>query len=142
MPNNFSELQQLLAENPQWALWMGGISLATFLLSLILIPWLIIKLPENYFSDRKRHTSRLRQRHPLEYALILTAKNLLAVFLIIAGLLMLVLPGQGLLSLLIGISLSDFPGKFRLERWIVSRPGVLATLNWIRKKARKPELKL
>ncbi len=47
---------------------------------------------------------------------------------------MLVTPGQGLLTLLIGLLLLNFPGKYRLERWLVRRPGVLRTLNWVRRR--------
>jgi len=53
---------------------------------------------------------------------------------------MLVLPGQGLLTILFGIALLDFPGKYRLERRIVSYPKVLNSINWIRKKANKKPL--
>lgn len=135
-------LYQRLGENPDWLYWIGGLSAATFLFSLILIPWIVIKLPDDYFSDRERHASRLKQRHPLEFIIIASVRNLLAILLIVAGLLMLVLPGQGLLSLLIGVSLSDFPGKYRVERWFVSRPGILKSINWVRTKAKKPALKV
>ena len=54
--------------------------------------------------------------------------------LIIAGIVMLVLPGQGILSILVGIGLTDFPGKYRLERWLARQPAVFNTMNWIRRK--------
>ena len=55
--------------------------------------------------------------------------------------LMLVLPGQGLLTILIGIGISDFPGKYKLERRLVSVPGILGAINWIRGKARVEPLR-
>ncbi len=60
------------------------------------------------------------------------AKNLLGGVLVVLGLVMLLTPGQGLLTLLIGLMLMNFPGKYRLERWLVTRPGVLRALNWLR----------
>lgn len=131
-----------LSSQPQWAFGLVTFSVVTFLLSLILIPWLIIRLPEDYFSGRKRHESNLQQQHPLVYWSIRVGKNLLSALLVAAGIIMLVLPGQGLLSILIGISIGDFPGKYRLERFVISRPGVLKSINWIRKKAKKPLLKI
>lgn len=143
MDNPYSLLNDLysqLSNNADLALFMVGISVLTFVGSLILIPWLIIRLPESYFSEKHRRAAVLKYRHPLVYWLIRISKNLLALVLIVAGIAMLVLPGQGLLSILIGISISDFPGKYRLERYLVSRPGILKSLNWIRRKAGKPLL--
>jgi hypothetical protein len=53
---------------------------------------------------------------------------------------MFVLPGQGILTMLIGISLTDFPGKFHVERWFIEKPAVFKALNWIRRRAKKPPL--
>jgi hypothetical protein len=71
---------------------------------------------------------------------MLVVKNLLGCLFVVAGLLMLVLPGQGLLSILIGIILLDFPGKYSVERWLISRPPVLHTVNWLRRRAGRPPL--
>lgn len=72
--------------------------------------------------------------------LILIAKNLVGLVLLIAGIAMLVLPGQGLLTIAVGLVLIDFPGKFRLERWLATRRPVWRSLNWLRKRAGRPEL--
>lgn len=58
----------------------------------------------------------------------------------VAGILMLALPGQGLLTIIIGLVLMDFPGKYYAERWVISRHSILLSINWIRKKADKPAL--
>ena len=131
-----------VAQNADLAWIFVGISLITFIGSLILIPWLIVRLPEDYFSGSRRHKSRLKMQHPVVYWSARVAKNALSLILIVAGIAMLVLPGQGLLSILIGISISDFPGKYHLERYLVSRPGVLKSINWIRKRAGKPSLSM
>ena len=63
-------------------------------------------------------------------------------FLIIGGLMMLVLPGQGLLTIVTGFLFVDYPGKFKLERKMVSYPAILNSLNWIRSKSNKAPLKI
>lgn len=121
-------------------LLISGVSLVSFFSSLILIPWLIIRLPRDYFTDAYRHKSKLKTIHPLVYFLIRAGKNALGLALIVAGLAMLILPGQGVLTILIGIGLVDFPGKYGFERRLVSRPRVWRSLNWIRSKAAKEPL--
>ncbi|RUM94568.1 MAG: hypothetical protein DSZ28_02530 [Thiothrix sp.] len=119
---------------------MLAVSVITFIASLIIIPWLIIQMPEDYFVSEHRHSSKIRRLHPALYLLIRIGKNLLGLFLFFAGLIMFVLPGQGILTMFIGISLTDFPGKFRAERWFIEKPAVFKAINWIRRKANKPML--
>jgi hypothetical protein len=69
--------------------------------------------------------------------LINIAKIIVGVCLLLIGIVMLVLPGQGLITMLIGLSLLPFPGKDKLEQNILSRKSVRTTLNWIRVKAKK-----
>ena len=59
------------------------------------------------------------------------------IVLLICGIAMLVLPGQGLLTILIGLSLLPFPGKNKLEQNLLARKSVQSSLNWIRIKANK-----
>ncbi len=120
--------------------WLGLASLITFIASLIVIPILISRIPTDYFLERKRHTSRTWRLHPILFATLLALKNLLGIALILGGLLMLVLPGQGLLTILIGITLTDFPGKYAMERKLVSQPSIFNAINWIREKAGKQPL--
>ena len=62
----------------------------------------------------------------------LVLKHALGWFFIAIGILMLVTPGQGLLTLLAGVLLTNFPGKYRLERMLARQPKVMAVLNWLR----------
>ena len=117
---------------------MAGVtlaSLAMFLGSLLALPFLVARLPADYFADPHRHANRLRQFHPLFYVAALVLKNLLGWVLILAGIAMLVLPGQGLVTILIGLVLSDFPGKFALERRLACTPAIFNALNWLRRRA-------
>jgi hypothetical protein len=59
----------------------------------------------------------------------------MGVVLLLAGILMLVLPGQGLFTMFVGIMMMNFPGKYKLERWVVARGPVLKSINWMRKRA-------
>ena len=126
--------------NPEWLIVLAIASLVLLLLSLIFIPWLITRLPSDYFTDETRHISKIRDTHPLIYYSIRLSKNILGGFLIIAGISMLVLPGQGILTILVGVVFVDFPGKFRLLRKIAQQPPVFKTMNWIRKKTNKEPL--
>jgi UPF0716 family protein affecting phage T7 exclusion len=69
------------------------------------------------------------------------AKNLCGTVLVLAGVAMLVLPGQGILTIVVGLLLIDFPGKFALEQKLVRRSSVLSAMNWIRTKAHRAPLK-
>jgi len=73
--------------------------------------------------------------------MVLFGKNIIGFSLIIGGLLMLVLPGQGLLTIVTGLLLINYPGKYKLEQKLVTIPSVFRALNWIRVKANKPPLK-
>ncbi|NIV30742.1 MAG: hypothetical protein GWN58_14950, partial [Anaerolineae bacterium] len=80
------------------------------------------------------------QRHPVMGLVVLVLKNLLGLVLLVAGVAMLVLPGQGLLTIVIALTLLNFPGKYHLERWVVSRPPVYRAINWIRRRRGVAEL--
>ncbi|MBA3256811.1 MAG: hypothetical protein H0T64_09210 [Pyrinomonadaceae bacterium] len=71
-------------------------------------------------------------------------KNLLGVVLVVVGILLSLpgVPGQGILTILLGVMLLDFPGKPRLEHWLVSRPKILQAINRLRHRFSKPALVL
>jgi hypothetical protein len=69
------------------------------------------------------------------------AKNLLGGILVLAGLIMLLTPGQGLLTLLAGLVIMNYPGKFALERWLITRPLVLPAVNRLRRRRSHPPLR-
>jgi archaellum biogenesis protein FlaJ (TadC family) len=122
--------------------WLGGLSLLMFVVTLVVFPLVIIYLPEDYFVRDRRDPARQTRRHPAVWLVLTVLKNILGVALVAAGLAMLVLPGQGLLTMLIGVTLVNFPGKYALERRIVSRPSVAKTLNRIRESAGRARLEI
>jgi len=119
---------------------LGVLSVVLFVASLLIVPWLVARLPADYFAHRRREHPE--PAHPAWRMTVLVVKNVFGVLLVLAGIAMLVLPGQGLLSILAGVMLMDFPGKYQLERRIVGQHTVLGALNWIRARAHKPPLVL
>jgi hypothetical protein len=111
------------------------------LLTPIALAWAVIQLPVDYFTAKRRRPLGSWARHPLLRALLVVAKNLLGLLLLVAGVVMLIVPGQGLLSIAVALVLLDFPGKFRLERWLATRKAVWRSLNWLRKRAGHEALK-
>ncbi|MBL4608561.1 MAG: hypothetical protein JKY01_12140 [Pseudomonadales bacterium] len=117
--------------------WLALVSFTTFVGSLLLIPVLVIKLPEDYFVSTKRPVSHFKQSHPYLHYLIIAVKNMGGILLILAGIVMLVIPGQGLLTIFLGVFLMDFSGKYHLERRLIQQKQVRESINWIRLRANK-----
>ena len=133
----------LWLEANETLLWLAGVgSLVTFLASLVAIPWLVVRMPADYFLDAKRPMIPFLGEHRALRLLALCLKNLLGGLCVLAGVAMLVLPGQGILAILIGLSLMNFPGKRRLELFLVRQWPVLRGINWIRARAGRPPLRL
>jgi Putative transmembrane protein (PGPGW) len=115
------------------------LSIVGFVGSVIAIPWILIRLPQDYFCESHPRTW-LKDRHPVLRLIALALKNFVGWILLLGGIAMLVLPGQGLLTILIGVSLMDFPGKRAIERKLVSRPLVLQAINRVRQRFDRPPL--
>lgn len=116
---------------------LGGLSVLTFVGSLIAVPWLIGRLRADYFLTHWQVVRARHRRHPALALTVFLARNTLGLLLVAAGLAMLFLPGQGLLTVLIGVSVMDFPGKRGLLQRLVRGPKVQRALNWIRRKRGK-----
>lgn len=121
---------------------LGLVSLVLFVASLVIFPLIVINLPEDYFVRGKRDPAHQRRRHPVAWALLTVVKNIVGFVLIAAGVAMLVLPGQGILTILMGVALANFPGKYTLERRLVKRPAVGRALNRIRDLAGRERLEI
>jgi hypothetical protein len=119
--------------------WLSVGSIAAFAGSLIAIPWILVRLPPHYFDERQPRIW-LKGRHPALRCLGIGLINALGVLFILAGIAMLVLPGQGMLTMLVGLSLVDFPGKRALERRIISITLVYQSINGLRARFGRPSL--
>lgn len=116
--------------------WIALGSVVILIASALALPWLVAWMPEDYFVSEKRPPSRFAGRHPAVRILVFVARNLFGAILILAGLAMLFLPGQGLLTIAAGMLLVDFPYKHQIERRIVGNEKVWRSINWLRAKAR------
>ena len=122
--------------------WLAAVSMVTFVATLIAVPILVARIPSDYFAHRRRHRTPWAEHHPAVRAMLMTAKNVLGGVFIVVGIAMLVLPGQGVLTIVIGIMLLDFPGKYRLERSVVASRPVLRSINWLRRRAHRAPLEV
>jgi hypothetical protein len=114
--------------------WLFIFSVATFVLGILLAIIGIVCLPRDYFSSSYKPFSRKISNVFMRRA-YLVGKNLIGGFFIIIGLALLVLPGQGILTIAIGISLTDFPGKHKMVGYLTRRGPMLRGANWLRSKA-------
>ncbi len=117
-------------------------SVLMFALSAVGVPWFVARLPVDYFSRRERQKLGMPDIERPRWALALRfGRNLIGLLLLLAGVAMLVLPGQGLLTLLVALLLLDFPGKRRLERRIIASRPVLRAVNALRRRAGRPPMR-
>ena len=129
-----------IQSNETALLWLAVSTVITFMATLIVVPILVVRIPSDYFSRTRRHHKLWANHHPVVRAMLLIGKNALGYIFVVAGIIMLVLPGQGIFAILIGIMLLNFPGKYRLERWIAARRPVLRSINWLRRRAGRAPL--
>jgi hypothetical protein len=127
----------------QGALLSLLIFVVTFGASLAIVSMVLVRLPATYFK-RSHNRSFLANHPPIIRWLALIGKNLVGVVLVVVGILLSLpgVPGQGMLTILLGIMLLDFPGKPRFEYWLVSRPKILQAINKLRHRFSKPALVL
>jgi hypothetical protein len=130
-------ISELLGISPALLFTLAGASLFVFVGTLVAIPFILVRLPVDHFDVRVPRTW-MKDRHPVLRLIGQVVKNVAGVLFVLAGLSMLVLPGQGVLTILIGISLLDFPGKQRLEARIVSQRRVFSAVNALRAKFGRP----
>ena len=115
----------------------------TFVINLAIVSFILVKLPANHFS-KSRKTKFWSGPHPLLHAAAIVGKNLAGLVLVAIGIVLSLpgVPGQGLLTVLLGIMLLDFPGRTRLEQKLLSRPSIVNAINSLRGRFGKPPLQL
>ena len=108
-------------------------------ISIVIVGIVVVRIPENYFSSHNQHDFLPNSSWFTRWGAVV-AKNIAGAILVAAGILMLIGPGQGILTILIGLILMDIPGKRPLEARLIKRPIVLAAVNNFRAKYNKPPL--
>jgi hypothetical protein len=118
-------------EHPALLWGLGGFSVLAVVGSIVLVPRYLAKLPPDFL------TAGDHEQHSLAWRVV---RNGLGVLLVLLGVAMLLLPGQGLITLMVGVLLVDFPGKQRLVQRVLGRPKVLSAVNKLRVKRGSPPL--
>ena len=140
MENFIESITEFVSSYKVYILWLATISLFVFIFSLVSIKWLVALIPTDYFIKKKKLKSK--KSYSFIWLISIIVKNLIGYTLILGGLLMLVLPGQGLFTILMGLILSNYPGKYTIEKRFITIPSILKTVNWLRKKSEKPPLQI
>ena len=120
-------------------LWLGiGISVVLAIGSIALVAVVVVHWPADHFKHHVPGSRAEVRRHILASV----GRNVGGGLLILLGLVMALpgIPGQGLLTILIGVMFLDIPGKRKLEQRLVQWPRVLSTINGLRRRYRRPEL--
>ena len=117
-----------------------ALSVTLAAVSLFVVGYALARLPPDYFVNPEAR--RPIDRHPVLRALLAVGRNLFGYLLIALGVVMSLpgVPGQGILTILMGVMLIDFPGKHRAELWLVTRKSVFAGVNKLRAKLGRPPL--
>ena len=127
----------------QKALFGFGIFLVTFSFNLAIVTFLLVRMPADYFHPAYDRSFMPGSRGAMRWAGVI-GKNLLGVLLVALGLLLSLpgVPGQGLLTILLGVVLLDIPGVNALEHKLIRRPMVISAINGLRARFNKPPLVL
>jgi hypothetical protein len=137
-------LARLAALLKSAGLWWGvAASVVLAVGSILLAIAIAVGWSADHFK-REKHPRFWDGRHPAVRALGLVAKNLTGVLLVMLGLVMSLpgVPGQGILTILIGVTLLDLPGKRGIERRLIRLPWVLRPINRLRTRFHRPALEV
>jgi len=115
----------------------------SFFINLAIVSVVLVKLPKDHFS-KHRKTKFWSGPRPWIHAAKFIGKNIAGILLVALGIVLSLpgVPGQGLLTILLGIMLLDFPGRDRLEQKLLSKPSIVNSINRLRQRFGKPPLEL
>lgn len=111
----------------EYGVLIGFASFILLVISLVISILVMTQLPADYwlvYQQQQQDTT------PIMLKLI---RNTLGLVLLVIGLLLLILPGQGLVTILVALMISDLPFKHRFIAKLVANPGVQKGLNTVRK---------
>jgi len=122
-------------------LFAAGLFVVSFALSILIVAVVMVKIPANYFSSHYQQDFLPNTPWVVRWG-ALVAKNVIGFLLVIAGIIMLIGPGQGILTILIGLVMMDIPGKRPLEAKLIQRPAILSAVNSLRARYNKSPLEM
>jgi hypothetical protein len=132
-----SEIKDWILNHELLLQQLGSLSLLLLILTLLALIVVVITLPKDYFTRDHREPASRAHPHPFPWRSLSWLKNMIGILFILLGFALLALPGQGALTILIGLTMTNFPGKYRLERRIMRQRAIGTALNKIRKLANK-----
>ncbi len=124
----------------QIALAIGLFVVSTVVTTAIVAAYLVLLEPDHFVS-RERGLRRKIESPALSIAYLI-GKNLLGAVLVVVGVVLSLpgIPGQGLLTILVGLLLLDIPGKRRLELALVRRRSIRRVIDKVRDRFDKPPI--
>jgi hypothetical protein len=125
--------------------WFGVFTVLSYIAIPFVIRAVVIRMSPDYFLHRGPPPDSWRAQHPAARIGLVIAKNLCGVLLVLVGIIQSVpvlVPGFGLLTILIGILLLNFPGKRALELRIMRNTTVLRAVNAVRAKAGRAPIEM
>ena len=129
-------------ENESLVWFLVVFSVCSVVIAMFLTPWAVSQMRADYFMPDRDRSKAFATLHPVLRWVGLILKNLMGGLLVLLGIVLLALPGQGVLTILAGLVLMNFPGKAALELWIIRRPMVLRAANWLRRRAGREPLRV
>jgi len=121
-------------QNEAFIFYAAAFSVLFFLIGIILVPYVILKIPHDYFSYSSKKEYFSRKRDIAVYYMKMTLRNAAALLLFFLGIILLVVPGQGLLTILLAFLLADIPGKYKIEKYLIKKERIYNLLNRFRQK--------
>ena len=131
MIDSIFELVHYITNNPAILGWIVFGSFVYLVAFLLLMPFIAAKIPADYFGAEQKKP--YAPKNLILYVVYKGLKNLIGLLFVVGGLLLLLTPGQGILGILIGSLVLEYPGKYRFQRWLIGKKPVLDGLNWLRK---------
>jgi hypothetical protein len=118
-----------------------GMFVFSFTISALAVGFVMVKIPKDYFSSHYKPQFMKEKPFIMRWGAVIL-KNILGLFLILLGIVLSLpgVPGQGILTILLGLIMLDIPGKRPLEARIIKRPAVLSAVNNLRARYSKPPL--
>ena len=100
-----------------------------------------IRLPADYFTRPPSDSGDAQKKSGTTPVALMILKNIVGVILILIGGVLSVplVPGPGVLVLLMGLMLTSFPGKRKLVLKLLRTRFVLKPVNWLRHRAGRDE---
>ncbi len=124
-------------KNQDILIYLGIGSFIFFIIMILITPWLVGKIPYDYFVNDKYS---MKSASKITKLIVNPIRNIFGLILLILGFIMLFTPGQGIITILLAVLVMRFPYKRELEQKIIANKNILKALNWLRDKNNKPHI--